>query len=92
MTQQSKQKKNYKIVFCRGSLLIKLALLGVIVLSTVTLVAISYAIRHGEERYESARDQALELQRENQTTPDDGYVDPDTIILVPKNNGAAPQF
>lgn len=67
MTDQAYPKPKYKVVFRRGRTLTKVALLGVIVLSSVALIAISKAKARGEERLENGRNQAIEEElRQNQ--------------------------
>lgn len=60
MTNQTTPKRKYKIVFCRGKALTKLALLGVIVLSTVALIAIHNATQSGKDRLQNSLSQAID--------------------------------
>ncbi|MBQ9762597.1 MAG: hypothetical protein IJV82_05910 [Oscillospiraceae bacterium] len=62
--QKKRRKQKYKIVFRPGSPLTKLALLGVIVLSTVALIAIHCAIGRSREQAEALRAQAAAAERE----------------------------
>ncbi len=62
--QKKRRKQKYKIVFRPGSPLTKLALLGVIVLSTVALIAIHCAIGRSREQAEDLRAQAAAAERE----------------------------
>lgn len=62
----NRQRKKYKIVFRPGRPLTKVALLAVIVLSTVTLIAIYGAISRGEQRRDALRDQAFVQEQERQ--------------------------
>jgi cell division protein FtsB len=67
MTNQTTTKGKYKFVFRRGRTLTKVALLGVIVLSSVALIAISNAKARSAERLENNRNQAIEEElRQNQ--------------------------
>lgn len=67
MTNQTTPKGKYKFVFRRGRTLTKVALLGVIVLSSVALIAISNAKARSADRLENNRNQAIEEElRQNQ--------------------------
>lgn len=46
--------------------LTKVALIAVILLSTVTLIALHFAIRHGEAQQEAMRSEAADLQQQNE--------------------------
>ena len=60
-----------KLVYRPGSNLIKLALLAVIVLSTAALITIHAAIGRSEEKQEALRNEAIELEQENQELEQD---------------------
>ena len=67
MTAGHAPAKKYKIVFRRGNPLTKLALLGVIVLSTVALIALHNATEQGEARLHGSLSEAIEEEiRQNQ--------------------------
>ena len=55
-----------KLVYRPGKALIKVALLGVIVLSTAALVTIHTAIERSEAKEEAMRAQAAALEQQNQ--------------------------
>lgn len=59
MSQPTGRKPKYKIVFRKGNTLTKVALMGVIVLSTVALIAIHGAIDRAEEKKNALREAAL---------------------------------
>ena len=60
-----------KLVYRPGSNLIKIALLTVIVLSTVALITIHAAIDRNTERQEALRNEAIELEQENHALKQD---------------------
>ena len=60
-----------KLVYRPGSNLTKIALLAVIVLSTVALITIHTAIDRSEARQEALRNEAIELEQENQELKQD---------------------
>lgn len=62
--EKKRRKSKYKIVFRPGSPLTKLALLGVILLSTVALIAIHCAIGRSQEKADALRAQAAAEERE----------------------------
>ena len=81
MTDNTTPRKKYKIVFRRGRTLTKLALLGVIVLSTVALIAIHNATASNQERLENSRGQAIDEElRQNQIQDNlDNLGSPDSV-------------
>ncbi len=66
MSQPTQRKRKYKIVFCKGNTLTKVALLGVIVLSIVALIAIHGAIKQAKAKADALQQAALTeaLERE----------------------------
>lgn len=58
--------QNIKLVFRRSRTLTKLVVLAVVVLSTVTLLALGSAIIKERNRMESSRDEAIALEQENE--------------------------
>lgn len=64
MSQRTPLHAKYKIVFRPGKAVTKVALLGVIVLSTVALIAIGSAVDKAEDRAEALRAQAAAEERE----------------------------
>ena len=66
MKERTKTRPKYKIVFRPGKTLTKVMLLVVIVLSTVTLIAIHGAIQHAEEKAQALRSQAFAEEQEQQ--------------------------
>lgn len=64
MRGPTRPRQRYKIVFRPGKTLTKVALLAVIVLSTVTLIAIGSAKVHAEAKAEALRQQAIAEERE----------------------------
>lgn len=64
MAKQTRRK--YEILFRPGKPLTKVALLAVIILSTVTLIAIHGVIRNKEQRAEALRSQAFTEEQERQ--------------------------
>jgi cell division protein FtsL len=65
MEKQANVLSKIKLVYRPGNTLIKVALLGVIVLSTVALVTIHTAIDRGEAKLEIRRAQAAVQEQEN---------------------------
>lgn len=59
-----RKKKKYKIVFRRGKTMTKVALLVVIVLSTMTLIAIGGAVHRGQARVDALQAQARDQEQE----------------------------
>lgn len=59
-----RRRPKYKIVFRPGKTLTKVALLAVIVLSTMTLIAIGGAIRRGQTKVDALRAQAVAQEQE----------------------------
>ena len=64
MAKQTRRK--YKILFRPGKPLTKVALLAVIILSTVALIAVYGAIRNMEQRMEALRSQAFVEEQERE--------------------------
>lgn len=62
--EKKRRKPKYKIIFRPGSPLTKLALLGVILLSTVALIAIHCAIDRSQEKADALRAQAAAEERQ----------------------------
>lgn len=60
------QKPQWKIVYRPGKTVVKIALLGLLVLSTVTLIAIRSAIVKNEAEAAALEQQAAALEQENQ--------------------------
>lgn len=60
-----KKRHNFKLVYRPGKTVNKIALLGVIVVSTVTLIALHCAISASQEKAQALRQDALALQQEN---------------------------
>lgn len=81
MTEHTTPKRKYKIVFRQGKALTKLALLGVIVLSTVALIAIQGATARSEERLNNSRNEAIhqELRQDQIQNNQDNLGSPDSI-------------
>ena len=83
------QKPQWKIVYRPGKTVVKIALLGLLVLSTVTLIAIRSAIVKNEAEAAALEQQNQELQNRLDSDPDIeqiageqlGLVDPDKIIF-----------
>lgn len=71
MADRTNARPKYKIVFRPGKTSTKVALLAVIVLSTVTLIAIGCAIRNGRARAEALRAQAFAEEQERQALRED---------------------
>lgn len=65
MSNRSNPLSKIKLVYRPGKTITKVALLGVIVLSTVALITIHSAISSNEKRLESNRSQAIGLEQEN---------------------------
>ena len=65
MKKRANPLSKIKLVYRPGKTPIKLALLGVIVLSTVALVTLHAAIENGRDRLESSTAQAAKLEQEN---------------------------
>lgn len=64
MAQRSNPFNNVKLVYRRSSTLTKVVVLTVVVLSTVTLLALGFAIRTQREALEDNRTQAIRLEQE----------------------------
>ena len=62
---------NIKLVYRPGRNLIKIALLVLIVLSTAALVTIHAAIDRGQAQQEALRNEAIQLEQENQELTED---------------------
>ncbi len=89
-------KKKYKVVFRSGKPAIKIVLLCMIVACTVALIAIGIAIGNSRDLLENSTGQALDNQNEGKELQEsindqqngeavpDGYVDPDTQIIIPQ--------
>ena len=60
-----KKRPNFKLVYRPGKTMTKIALLGVIVLSTATLVALHCAISASQAQTQALMDQAVALEQEN---------------------------
>lgn len=71
MKKRVKPFSNVRFVYRRGSALIKIALLLVIVLSTAALIAIHTSINQKQAQWDALRNEALTLEQENQTLRDD---------------------
>lgn len=82
--QKNRRKSKYKIVFRPGSPLTKLALLGVIVLSTVALIAIHCAIDRSQAKADALRQQAAAEEREQNKLKDkiDSLGSTDSVIDI----------
>ena len=82
--QKNRRKSKYKIVFRPGSPLTKLALLGVIVLSTVALIAIHCAIDRSQAKADALRQQAAAEERERNELKDkiDNLGSTDSVIDI----------
>ena len=59
MNRSTGHKRKYRIVFCKGSTLTKIALLAVIVLSMVALFAIGGAINRKQNQLDAQKKAAL---------------------------------
>lgn len=59
------EEKKIRIVFRRGSLALKLAVLAVVVLSLATLLVVWVYKQHAQKDYDDLRDQAIALEQEN---------------------------
>ncbi len=62
----AKRKPKLRLVYKRGSNLLKLAVLCTVVFSTVALLFLGAAIREAQARTEALRVQASRLEQENQ--------------------------
>lgn len=71
MKKQANPLSKIKLVYRPGKTLIKVALLGVIVLSTAALVTIHSAIKQSESKEEAMRAQAAALEQQNQELEQD---------------------
>lgn len=86
----------FKLVYKPGKSLTKIALLAVIVLSTVTLIALHAAIDRSEAKEDAMRGEAAALEQQNKELADRieagpdveqiageelGLVDPDNVIF-----------
>ena len=71
MKKQDNPLSKIKLVYRPGKALIKVALLGVIVLSTAALVTIHTAIERSEAKEEAMRAQAAALEQQNQELEQD---------------------
>lgn len=71
MKKQANPLSKIKLVYRPGKALIKVALLGVIVLSTAALVTIHTAIERSEAKEEAMRAQAAALEQQNQELEQD---------------------
>lgn len=71
MKKRTNPFSNIKLVYRPGKTLTKVALLGVIVLSTVALVTLQTAIQRGQDREEAMRAQAAALEQENRELEQD---------------------
>lgn len=82
MAKQTRRK--YKILFRPGKPLTKVALLAVIILSTVALIAVYGAIRNMEQRMEALRSQAFveEQEREELRQDIDALGTPDSVVDI----------
>lgn len=60
------KKSRFKVIVRPGKTVMKLALLGILVLSTVALIALHSHIAAKEERNQDLKAQALALEKENQ--------------------------
>ncbi|MBQ7857342.1 MAG: hypothetical protein IJ351_01745 [Oscillospiraceae bacterium] len=60
-----KKRPDFKLVYRPGKTLTKVALLGVIVVSTVTLIALHCAIGASQDKAQALKQDALGLQQEN---------------------------
>lgn len=82
--QKNRRKSKYKIVFRPGSPLTKLALVGVIVLSTVALIAIHCAIDRSQAKADALRQQAAAEERERNELKDkiDNLGSTDSVIDI----------
>ena len=96
MSKQTNPFSKFKLVYKPGKTMTKVALLGVIVLSTVTLIALHAAIDRSEARAEAMRSEAAGLEQENSKLESQidggadieqiageelGLVDPDKVIF-----------
>ena len=71
MKKQANPLSKIKLVYRPGKTLIKVALLGVIVLSTAALVTIHTAIARSEAKEEAMRTQAAALEQQNEELEQD---------------------
>ena len=71
MAQPAKRKPKFKIVFRKRNSLTKIALLGVVVLSTVALIAIHGAIDQAQAKQDAMKQEALAEALEQQELEDD---------------------
>lgn len=71
MKKRNNPFSNIKLVYRPGKALTKIALLGVIVLSTVALVTLQAAIQRSQDRAEAVRAQAAALEQENRELEQD---------------------
>lgn len=65
MNNPSRSRPRFKLVFCRGKAIVSLALLVVIVLSTVALAGLHAAIEAGRTKEADNRAAAIRLEQEN---------------------------
>lgn len=65
MNDQTRSRPRVKLVFCRGKAIVSLALLVVIVLSTVALAGLHSAIQAGRAKEADNRAAAIRLEQEN---------------------------
>lgn len=66
MASQSNPFSRIKLVYKRGNSVIKLVLLCTIVLSTITIVALSLALQDAKAQASNLQEQAAQLEQENQ--------------------------
>ena len=71
MKKQANPLSKIKLVYRPGKTLIKVALLGVIVLSTAALVTIHTSIARSESKEEAMRTQAAALEQQNEELEQD---------------------
>ena len=71
MVQPTKRKPKFKIVFRQGNTLTKIALLGVVVLSTVALIAIHGAIDQAQAKQDAMKQEALNEVLEQEELEED---------------------
>ena len=71
MKKRANPLSKIKLVYRPGKTLIKVALLGVIVLSTAALVTIHTAIARSEAKEEAMRTQAAALEQQNEELEQD---------------------
>lgn len=96
MNKRANPLSKFKLVYKPGKTLTKVALLGVIVLSTVTLIALHAAIDRSEAQREAMRAEAAALEQKNNELENRidsgvdveqiageelGLVDPDKVIF-----------